>query len=100
MNILFSEFLTAEQLKKVNYYTYFPVMESDRDGDHLCQLLPSDHAIYYPLEFSINPRTVLKGELNFFNKVLFENFRPDNYMPDEKIRFCETNRKGKKQCLV
>jgi len=100
MNVLFSEFLTFEQLQQVNYYTYFPVMETEINGDHMCQLLPSDHAIYYPLDFSVNSRTVLKGELNFFNKVLLENLQPGNYLPDAKVRWHQMNRQRKKQCLI
>lgn len=100
MNILFSDLLTSEQLKQVNYYTYFPIRESRVEGQKTYQLLPSDHAIYYPLDFSITPHSVIKGELNFFNKVIFQNLSPGNYIPEEKINFSQTNSKKHEKCLI
>jgi hypothetical protein len=68
------------ELSKVNYFTYFPCLVSDDQ----VRLLPSDHALYYPLEFDPTSKTIKKGELNFFNKVLHNKYHKNNILSDIK----------------
>jgi hypothetical protein len=80
-NLLFSEILSEIELNNVNFYSYFPVIES---GD-VIKLAPSDHAIHYPLEFTLSPRKAVSGDLNFYNTPLFQNLNTENLLPENAI---------------
>ena len=67
----FSDFLSSEQLKDVNYYTYFPVLEKKGDGIETCRLLPSDDAIAYEFEFETNSKKIISGEVSWYSEPLF-----------------------------
>ncbi len=48
-------------------------------------LLPIDHARAFPLSFNIKKRSILKGEINFYNKPFYENFDPKGSIDDSKV---------------
>jgi hypothetical protein len=93
-NRLFSEFLPVTELEKVNYFTYFSCYETESS----ISLLPSDHCLYYPLEFNRSDKKVLHGELNFFNNVLHKHYKEGSMFPISK---CEIdNRPSKREKVL
>lgn len=60
-------------------------------------LLPDGHAAYYPLTFNSNAkRKVIKGELNFYNKIAFENYKPDLHLPQDKCDLMQSKSANQK----
>lgn len=99
-NVLFSQLLSNEELAKVNIYSYFFLLENDEKEALEYKLLPSDHAIAYPLEVVEKPKkTIKEGGLNFYNEVIYNNYRFENFIDPSKISI--GNKVGKsKDCIV
>jgi hypothetical protein len=49
-------------------------------------LLPIDHARAFPLTFDIVDKRIVEGELNFYNKPFYANFRTDNFVDPLKCK--------------
>lgn len=99
MTLRFSDLLTKEELSRVNYYTYFPVLETRKEGVELCRLLPSDDAVSYTVEFETVSKKVIQGEVNWFNEILVKNIDSGNLLPENKISL-EFRPSLKKDCIV
>ena len=99
MTLLFSHFLSREELRSVNYYSYFPVLETKSGNDTVCRILPSDDAVSYVLEFEENSKRIIRGEINWFNEPLYKNLRPDNTISEESLQY-ELLPPKNKACIV
>lgn len=96
MGTKFSSVIGEEHLGKVTYFGYFPVIRNEKS----IKLFPSDHALYYPMEIDSN-KNLLHGTINFYNEVLLKNYKPDNYLPSDKIRNKNfINKKSNKALVV
>jgi hypothetical protein len=84
-NRLFSSFLSSEEMRNVEFRSYFPVLRKERT----VSLLPSDHALYYPLEFNPDTGEVIRGETNFFNSILYSNYKTGTAIPAERFSLAE-----------
>ena len=82
-NRLFSSFLEEWQVNKVNFAGYFPII----CHEGLVNTLPSDHSLYYPITFEEDGNKLVKGESNFYTKVLLENYITDNHFDDAKTQY-------------
>lgn len=91
---LFSEIIPTTLLENVQTFSYFDVLDTGK----AIELIPSGHATYYPLKFSKASKKVLEGELNFFNKNLYENYNESNIIATSAYELNINKRKEK--CLV
>lgn len=94
-NRLFSEIIPKD-LNLVDYATYFPYLKS---GNSI-KLLPSDHCLYYPLEFETENKRIIKGELNFFNTSFYKNYNSENSIPNNKYKICSELESGNKALII
>lgn len=95
-NRLFSSFLNPSEMEEVTFISYFAC----RRDENSLQLLPSDHCLYYPLKFDTSTRHIYHGELNFFNRVLFEKFKPENIISETKVALSKLQKKQKKALII
>ena len=95
-NRLFSSFLSNQDLAKVKLVSYFPLLV---DEDKY-SLLPSDHCYYYPLTVDVKQKKVIKGELNFFNQIIFNNYKKDNLLPLDKVNFPDLKQVDKQNAII
>lgn len=98
--ILFSEFLSEENLNKVNYYSYFPVLEQRLGDITTCEILPSDDAIAYTLKFELKTKTILEGKKNWFNEPLVDMIDETRVVPVEKIIRMDFSKKKHSKCII
>lgn len=68
----------------------------EKQTDGAVKLLPDGHALYYPLEFLPDSKKIITGRVNFFNKVILENYSPVNYISKEQVQLTVTNIKKDK----
>lgn len=99
MNQRFSDYLTPEQMKSVNYYTYFPVLETTVNGTETCRLLPSDDAIAYDFEFEPDTKKILSGEVSWYSEPLYKKIDRNNLLPEQKIK-AEFKAAPKDKCII
>lgn len=99
MTLKFSDFLTPLQLTKVNYYSYFPVIEEVKNGVATCRILPSDDAVSYVIEFEKESKRLISGEINWFNEPLYKNYSTAKIFPAEKTSV-EFSSDLKENCIV
>lgn len=99
-SILFSNFLTIEQLKRVTYYSYFPVLEEGSEGNENFKLLPSDDAIAYGIKFSAKTKEILEGEKNWFNQPLIDLVDKNRHLPVSKIKRLDFSKKKHSKCII
>lgn len=99
-SILFSNYLTLDQLKQVTYYSYFPVLEEGSEGNENFKLLPSDDAIAYGIKFSAKTKEVLEGEKNWFNQPLIDLLDRNRHLPVSKIKRLDFSKKKHSKCII
>lgn len=95
-NRLFSSFLSTQELAKVKLISYFPIIE---ETDKY-RLLPSDHCYYYPLTVDSINKKVIEGELNFFNQIIFDKYKKQNYISLDKITFPIISQTSKQKSII
>ncbi len=99
-SILFSNFLTAEQIKRVTYYSYFPVLEEGSENNESFKLLPSDDSIAYTVKFNSKSKVVQEGEKNWFNQPLIDLADKGRLLPENKIKRIDFSKKKNSKCIV
>ena len=97
--LLFSHFLNQEELDKVTYFSYYPVLIERSERQPIARILPSDDCIAYVTEFEIETKKILKGEKNWFNEALIEKIDTKRLLPDEKIKSINFFHKKHDKCI-
>tara|TARA_B110001452_G_scaffold157073_1_gene130720 strand:- start:1184 stop:2452 length:1269 start_codon:yes stop_codon:yes gene_type:complete len=75
---LFSKIINDFSKKEFKILSFYNTIEAS----NIVTLIPTGHAAYYPLQFNKSSRKIIEGELNFFNKNLYENY----YKPKELLK--------------
>lgn len=97
---LFSQILSREKVDSISLFSYFHILENKLpDGDNEIKVLPSDHGLPYPLVFKKKSKKIIRGELNFYNKYLFENYNSLNFIPEDKYQLTFIHPQ-KRKCIV
>lgn len=99
-SILFSNFLTEQQLKRVTYYSYFPVLEEGSENNESFKLLPSDDSIAYTIKFDPKTKVVQEGEKNWFNQPLIDHADKTRFLPESKIKRLDFSKKKHSKCII
>jgi hypothetical protein len=99
-SILFSNFLNREQLKRVTYYSYFPVLEEGSEGNESFKLLPSDDAIAYTIKFHPKTKEIKEGEKNWYNEPLIDLAEKARHLPESKIKRLDFSKKKHSKCII
>jgi len=99
-SVLFSNFLSAEQLKRVTYYSYFPVLEDGSGDDESFKLLPSDDSIAYTIKFNSKTKVIQEGEKNWFNQPLIDLADKTRFLPEAKINRLDFSKKKHSKCII
>lgn len=98
--LLFSSFLTPEQVNSVKYYSYFPVIEEKSGVCNYARLLPSDNAIAYPIVYDTITKEITKGTKSWYNEKLVDFADPLKLLPAEKVTRMDFSQKKHSKCIV
>lgn len=97
---LFSNYLSLEQLNRVNYYSYFPVLEEGSGDNESFKLLFSDNAIAYSIKFNTSTKAIQEGEKNWFNQPLIDLSDKNRHIPENAIKRMSFSKKKHSKCII
>jgi hypothetical protein len=98
--LVFSDYLSTDELKNVNYHSYYPVLEQKHGDIILVRTLYSDNSTPYTIKFDYSTRAIQEGERNWFNESLLEKIDLSRLLPSDKISRIDFSKKRHKKCIV